>query len=266
MTTIKGIQQVEPILEKNKFVNSCMQMNINILPILLLLYICNCKAINDNCKGHVGYFTMGCVSDVVVVKGSTPMSSTISFSKKGHLSSSHFIDISYGCIQDSIINELVYSFTPNVIKEIHSYGKDIIPDLISHIDINESGMVGFVNPYESNLQNVFTGPLGINYAYMIELIMAKDSIMTDSVFANSCCYSCWEESIKPYKIYDQCVIARKDDLNNPPISKITIDDMKTIKNIYRDWWESHKNENIDSLREEWQENGSPLQLSSFIWL
>lgn len=150
-------------------------------------------------------------------------------------------------------------------KEIHSYGKDIVPYLIRNIDMDKFGLAGFVNPYESNLANTVVGsPLGINYAYMIELILAKDSILDNVNYDSG--YDIWYEKMKPYQIYGQCVIIRETDQNNPKDSKISFDDMKTIKAIYNDWWKSNKDESLESLRKKWREAGSPLQNSPFMWI
>ena len=150
-------------------------------------------------------------------------------------------------------------------KEIHSYGKDIVPYLIRNIDMDKFGLAGFVNPYESNLANTVVGsPLGINYAYMIELILAKDSILDNVNYDSG--YDIWYEKMKPYHIYGQCVIIRETDQNNPKDSKISFDDMKTIKAIYNDWWKSNKDESLESLRKKWREAGSPLQNSPFMWI
>ena len=36
-------------------------------------------------------------------------------------------------------------------------------------------------------------------------------------------------------------------------SEMTVDDMKTVKAIYNNWWESNKNEDLESLRKKWRE-------------
>ena len=152
-------------------------------------------------------------------------------------------------------------------KEIHSYGKDIIPYLINQIDRGKMISSNFVNPYESNLGRtaLHGGPLGINYAYMIELILAKDSIRDNYVYRDFC-YDCWYEKMKTYKIYGRCTIIEKKDLNNPDVLPVSFDDMKTIKAVYNKWWESNKDKNLDALRKKWREEGSPLLNSPYMWI
>lgn len=99
---------------------------------------------------------------------------------------------------------------------------------------------------------------------MIELIMAKDTIVDNIHYAVG--HDIWYEKMKLYQIYGQCVIIRKKDKDNPQKSEMTVDDLKTVKAIYNNWWESNKNEDLDSLRKKWREDGSPLRKSSFMWI
>ena len=236
------------------------------LPIVLLLCICCCKATHENSVEHVDKSNMNIPSDVVIIRDSFPMCIDYYGSKKEFLVSRNYIGIRYVNNQDTVIEEPVPGFPPNVMKEIHSYGKDIIPYLISQIDKGKMVVPGFVNPYESNLGNTVMGcPLGVNYAYMIELILAKDSIMDNIHFFDGA-YSIWYDKMEQYKIYHQCVIIKKKDKDNPQKSEMTVDDMKTIKAIYNDWWESNKDKDLDTLRKKWREKGSPLQNSPYMWI
>ena len=235
------------------------------LPILLILCVCCCKTTADNRGEHVDNASTNPPSDVVVIKDSFLTSNDLYSSDKEFLVSRNYIGTRYVSGGDTIIEEPVFGLPPNVMKEIHSYGKDIVPYLIRNIDMDKFGLAGFVNPYESNLANTVVGsPLGINYAYMIELILAKDSILDNVNYDSG--YDIWYEKMKPYHIYGQCVIIRETDQNNPKDSKISFDDMKTIKAIYNDWWKSNKDESLESLRKKWREAGSPLQNSPFMWI
>lgn len=208
--------------------------------------------------------SMSLPSDVVIVRDSTPISSDLSSHDKEFLVSEHYIGIRYVCNQDTILEEFVPGFPPNVMKVIHSHGKEIIPYLISHINIDKIGIAGFVNPYESNLQDMVIGsPLGINYAYMIELIMSKDSLNDKPVFVEG--YSGWEERMEPYRLYGQCVIVKRKDIENPSSSILSSDDMKAIKDIYSNWWENNKNDSLESLRKKWIEIGGPLNNTPYTW-
>ena len=235
------------------------------LPILLILCVCCCKTTADNRGEHVDNASTNPPSDVVVIKDSFLTSNDLYSSDKEFLVSRNYIGTRYVSGGDTIIEEPVFGLPPNVMKEIHSYGKDIIPYLISHIDIMQNGLAGFINPYDSNLRNKIIGcPLGVNYAYMIELIMAKDTIVDNIHYADG--NNVWYEKMKLYRLYGQCVIISKLDLNNPKDKKINFDDMKAIKAIYNDWWESNKDKNLDALRKKWREEGSPLQNSPYMWI
>ena len=235
------------------------------LPIILALCICCCKATADKSGEYVDNTSTIPPSDVVVIKDSFLTSNDLYSSDKEFLVSRNYIGTRYVSGGDTIIEEPVFGLPPNVMKEIHSYGKDIIPYLISHIGTKQNGLAGFINPYDSNLGNKILGsPLGVNYAYMIELIMAKDTIIDNIHYAVG--HDIWYEKMKPYQIYGQCVIIRKKDKDNPQKSEMTVDDLKTVKAIYNNWWESNKNEDLDSLRKKWREDGSPLRKSSFMWI
>ncbi len=205
-------------------------------------------------------------SDVVVIKDSCPSTSLFRSPEVEYLVSKDYIGTRYLHGSDTIVEEAVLGFPPKVMREIHSYGKEIIPYLINKIDIERYVNPGFLNPYESNLQDaVLIGPLGINYAYMIELIMAKDSIRDDVVFSLGG-YSSWYDKMKPYQIYGQCVIIRKKDQDKPRKSVITIEEMKQVKSIYEKWWKGNKHDPLESIRKKWRENGSPLRESPFTWI
>ena len=88
---------------------------------------------------------------------SFPMCNDYYGSEKEYLVSRNYICIRYVNNQDTVIEEPVPGFPPKVMKEIHSYGKDIIPYLISQIDKGKMVVPGFINPYESNLGNTVIG-------------------------------------------------------------------------------------------------------------
>ena len=234
-----------------------------ISPIILLLCIC-CKATRENSGERVDKSNMNIPSDVVIIKDSFPMSDDFYGFEKEYFVSRNYIGFRYENNQDTVIEDPVPKFSPKVMKEIHSYGKDIIPYLISQIDRGKKVSISsnFVNPYDSNLRNMVM--VGVNYAYMIELILGKDSIMDNVAFADG--NGVWYEKMKLYRLYGQCVIIRKKDKDNPQKSKMTVDDMKTIKAIYNKWWESNKDKNLDALRKKWREEGSPLQNSPYMWI
>ena len=236
-----------------------------ILPIILLLCF-GCNATYEKSVERIDKSCTNPPADVINIKDSFPMSNDFYSHKKEYLVSRNYIGIRYVNKQDTIIEEPVPDFPPKVIKVIHSYGKDIIPYLISQIDRGTMASPNFVNPYESNLQRIdlIGGPLGINYAYMIELILAKDSIKDNYTYKGG--YSGWYEKVKPYKVYDHCTIIEKKYQYNPAVTPLSVDDMKTIKDIYNKWWESNKKENLDALRKKWREEGSPLQKSPFTWI
>ena len=127
------------------------------LPILLILCVCCCKTTADNRGEHVDNASTNPPSDVVVIKDSFLTSNDLYSSDKEFLVSRNYIGIRYVNNQDTVIEEPVPGFPPKVMKEIHSYGKDIIPYLISQIDKGKMVVPGFVNPYESYLGDEILG-------------------------------------------------------------------------------------------------------------
>ena len=188
-----------------------------IVSIILLLCICCCKATHEKSVELIDKSSTNPPADVVIIKDSFPMSNDFYGHEKEYLVSRNYIGIRYVNNQDTVIEEPVPNFSPKVMKEIHSYGKDIIPYLINQIHRGEMLSPIFINPYESNLgkMDLHGGPLGINYAYMNELILAKDSIKDNYVYKGG--YDTWYEKMKPYKIYGHCTIIEKKDLNNPEL-------------------------------------------------
>ena len=143
-------------------------------------------------------------------------------------------------------------FPPKVMDAIFEKGEKIIPLLINSIDIDdEMGRCGYINPYYSDISGwVLSGPVGINYAYMIELILSKDSI--EHTIGVDPIDSGWEKVMRPYLLYKQCVIVKKDNLGNPIIGKLKVEDMRTIKKLYFDWWEENKHSGIKEMRKQWR--------------
>lgn len=127
------------------------------LPIILALSICCCKATYENSGERVYNASTSPLSDVVVIKDSFQTSNDLYSPEKEFLVSRQYIGTRYVSVGDTIIEEPVFSLPPKVMKEIHSYGKDIIPYLISQIDKGKMVVPGFVNPYESYLGDKILG-------------------------------------------------------------------------------------------------------------
>ncbi|MDJ1498672.1 hypothetical protein QNI19_37415 [Cytophagaceae bacterium DM2B3-1] len=145
----------------------------------------------------------------------------------------------------------------NLFDEIHLMNKKIIPCLINFIDRDIQGIVGFKNPLSSTMESfIFRNYSGINAAYLIEFILAKDKI--EKIQGDS-----WEQKVKPYKLYTYGVIIN-DESNRP--SALSLKEMKAIKSIYLEWWKLNKNKPIELLRKEWKEGKHILDNSKFKWI
>jgi hypothetical protein len=123
-------------------------------------------------------------------------------------------------------------------------GKPVIPYLISVIDSENLGFVGFQDPRSSFYYGLDYNYCGIRAAYMIEYILANQ--------------------INEQWMYENCVIVKKS--NNKPLKKrLSYKDMKEIKKIYQKWWNDNKKKTLDELREDWKKDKDPLTNSSFMW-
>lgn len=159
---------------------------------------------------------------------------------------------------------LICSFPPKVVDAIYEKGKDIIPFLINSIDIDdEGGVCGYHNPAYSDTPPGLWGPVGINYAYMIELIMSKDSI--EHIEGISTIGDGWNEVMKPYMLYPHCVIVKKDVNYNSIKNELTMDDMKKIKKIYSDLWQENKGLELNEMRKKWR-NANVWEYTPYMWI
>lgn len=145
--------------------------------------------------------------------------------------------------------------------------KSIIPCLIDSIDILEEGFVGFQNPISSTLHAFTIGnQRGINYAYLIEFILSRDTIESvKHTWGADQNLSHWDETIKPYRIYEYGVIVKKDSNGNPMSDALTHDDMIVIKSFYSEWWRANKNKPFEVLREE-RKKGARILKDPYIWI
>jgi hypothetical protein len=147
----------------------------------------------------------------------------------------------------------------NVYYETHLMGKDAIPCLIDFIDTDKKSIVGFQDPKSSTIYSFnFKNYIGIEAAYLIELILSKDSIET--VKSNE-----WEQNVKPYRIYGYGVIVKIRN-KEPILEPLDYGDMKVLKDIYLKWWQSNKEKSIELLRKEWKENKHILNNSNYKWI
>jgi hypothetical protein len=73
-------------------------------------------------------------------------------------------------------NQYVNGLSDSVtINSIYESGKEAIPILIELIDIDKKGMPGFSNQFSSNV-DLSKKYIGMNAAFMIELILSTDKI------------------------------------------------------------------------------------------
>jgi hypothetical protein len=115
------------------------------------------------------------------------------------------------------------------------------PHLIDSMDKNEQTMVGNLPLTESNTTR-YESYIGMNLARMIEHMLSN-----------------WPDSTtyKMGMIYKEKANANSD--------KITLADMKEIKQIYEDWWQRSKTKSLSALQKEWRMNKRPLTGTNYSW-
>jgi len=177
----------------------------------------------------------------------------------------------------------------NYYREILSMNKNIIPCLINLIDTKEKYPITFDNPMSSFIYSYMVdNQKGIKYAYLIELILTKDSIETiNKTWDAEEDIIHWCEITLPYRIYGIGIIMKEDKedkkdnsifypltYNNPrffdPLThegliKLTHEDMIKIKEMYLEWWEANKEKPIETLRKEFRE-GNKILKEPYVWI
>jgi len=66
------------------------------------------------------------------------------------------------------------------------------------------------------------------------------------------------------RLFNYCVIVKVID-NKSIMQPLTYDDMRSIKALYKDWWEKNKLKSIVELTEDWNNNKRPLTNSEYAW-
>jgi hypothetical protein len=133
-------------------------------------------------------------------------------------------------------------------SEFFEMGKELIPELISFIDLNQIGFMGYHNASSS-----YIGPYSFNFtgmraAYLIEYILS------DEYVANY-------HKLRRHKfIYRLGIIFQKGQEE-----ALHLNDMKAIKKKYATWWEKNKFKSLDELKEDWRENKRALNNTAYEW-
>ncbi len=145
---------------------------------------------------------------------------------------------------DKLVTKEIVDTVPSFYR-FKQIGKDAIPALISVIDNNERGYVGFLESSSSSITRLNDGFVGIRAAYMIEYILAD----TNQI-----------------ELYKYAVIVN-DEKNRPyNFTPLTLPDMKEIKRIYNEWWGKNKQKSFIELRNDWRKNKRVLEGSKYIWV
>lgn len=140
------------------------------------------------------------------------------------------------------------------IFSLHANGKEAIPVLIESLDDTAPfEQIELLDPISSFIPPESRKPtyMGVLYAYAIELILGKKTLrgnQRDSGFLidNGDC------------VYKLGLLKREGE-------SLTPKDLSILKEIYRQWWEAHKQLSLDELRQQWIENKRPLTGSRYKW-
>jgi hypothetical protein len=144
------------------------------------------------------------------------------------------------------------------IRNLHHMGKRVIPVLIQRIgdsEIANSSTLMLANPALS-----YAPPgsqcdeySGLLYAYVVELILARESLHTASQDCNFLF-----KNLGDYA-YPHGLIVKNEKV-------IQASDLPKIKQLYSLWWGKHNNESLLSLRRDWAKSIRPLSGSEYGWM
>lgn len=171
---------------------------------------------------------------------------------------------------EKIIEKALSTFGtfPYIYKYAYELGKDLVPALIDHIDDSDNGRVwfsDFLDYYDQPSPRYLLGNrVGIRYAHLIDFLLSTDSLS----MKQRCCRettSEWENPCRFFKVYDKCVIFRKDSLGNPSEKVLDLDDMKQIKEIYQKWWNENKNQALEAIKKQWNKKCGLLEHTDYRW-
>lgn len=164
-------------------------------------------------------------------------------------------------LQDSLMTEKAQ-------REIYKYAKEVIPYLINNMDKNQqTSLTQFINPIESNIPKfIMNNQIGIRYAYLIELILSKDSIETvNKTWNKEEDWLHWAEQTKPYRIYNIGIIVKQDKYHKPILEPLKPKDMVVIKKMYINWWKKNKQNSIEKLRDDYR-SGKKIIKFPYTWI
>lgn len=132
----------------------------------------------------------------------------------------------------------------SLLAELKNEGLKIVPSLIKEIDKDETGAFGRCYTWESDLSNLFSY-VGVRAAYMIEYLLYDSS-----------------------EIYQKCErrsIAKRDtSVNGVDFVLPELKDMRKLKQIYKNWWDTNKGETLQELQIKYKERRI-LDGSEFYW-
>ncbi|MGV3765222.1 MAG: hypothetical protein ACO1NW_03800 [Chitinophagaceae bacterium] len=143
----------------------------------------------------------------------------------------------------SLVQKERIDTTPDFYASFSKFGKEIIPYLIDVIDKNETGFLGFQDLSSSKIHFVHNNYVGIRAAYVIEHILSNS---------------------KKERIFNYCVIVRIVN-GEPEMKSLNLEDMKSLKKIYYDWWTKNRHKSLQNLLKDWNSNKRPLDNSIYAW-
>jgi hypothetical protein len=143
------------------------------------------------------------------------------------------------------------------IRALHGMGKLGIPALIERIGdsgVAKSSTLILANPILSyapsgSQRDEYSGVL---YAYVIELILARESLRPATTDCNF--------------LLDPGDYAYPHGLISKDQKVIHDIELPRVKQLYSQWWGKHRNESLLSLRREWAKSVRPLSRSEYKWM
>ena len=132
--------------------------------------------------------------------------------------------------------------TASCYTKFRKLGRQAIPQLIQVIDTDEKGVAGFKDITSAlMLSGHINSYVGMRAAYLIDFIVSNS---------------------KTARIYHEGIIVAG---SKKSLSLLYLDDMKTIKAKYQQWWVDNKIKSDAELERQWNLNNGALSDGKYFW-
>jgi hypothetical protein len=139
----------------------------------------------------------------------------------------------------------------NTILSIYRMGKPAIPLLIDMIENPRPIEIILESPSRSTIE--LKQPQGILAAYLIEWILAIDSVNLDDIMKSPFLFGDEQNYIYP----QACIVIGG--------RRASAEDLIAVKSLYQEWWRRSSSKELSELRLQWKHGVRPLGGTAYSW-